>query len=242
MPNFISRAQALSHVNINILSNAQRIEMSLESISVSPALSPLTNFQTCFPEVAHSTVGWLEKSGRIWRATQNTVEFFERDTGYSVYCWEYKPSKFATISNVCEFVTSRKRIYYLVTIQLTSGSLVCVLEFNRLIKVIELAVNVASVCFINSIALIRSPLNSFHGMAVLGCHGGYVIMLDLQLNVGMDKSLNIYKTLVHASTQEISSKDSLKLAHQFAKDGVHGFFNLNSKAIYGGHHFFLCVT
>ena len=216
--------------------------MSLEAISVSPTLSPLTKFQTCFPAAAHSTVGWLEKSGRIWRATQNTVEFFERDTGYLVYCWEYKPSKFATICNVCECVATRRRIYYLVTIQLTSGTLVCLLDFNRLIKVIELPVNVASVCFINnSTSLTRSPFNSFHGISVFGCHGGHVIMLDLQLNVGMDKSLNVYKTLVHASTQEIASKDALKFAHRFAKDGKHAFFNLNSKGTFERGYFFLPV-
>lgn len=210
--------------------------MSLEAISVAPSLSPLTNFQTCFPEAAHSTVGWLEKSGRTWRATQNTVEFFERDTGYLVYSWEYKPSKFASICNVCECVATRRKIYYLVTIQLTSGTLVCLLEFNRLIKVIELPMNVASVCFINnSTTLPRSPFNSFHGIAVFGCHGGHVIMLDLQLNVGMDKSLNIYKTFEHSSIQDITSKDALKFAHQFAKDDKHAFFNLNSKATVKGH-------
>lgn len=204
--------------------------MSLESNFV----SCLTSFQTSFPEASNSKVGWLEKSGRIWRATQNTVEFFERDTGYSQYCWEYKPSKSAVICNVCECETPRGRIYYLLAIRLTSSSLVCLLEFNRLIKVIELPVDIGCMCFFNySAALTYSALGSFHGIIALGCHGGHVITMDLQLDVGMNKSLDVYKTLVHASIRELLPRDSPKVARQqLLKDGIHVYFNLNSKKQY----------
>ena len=211
--------------------------MSLESSFV----SPLTTFQTVFPEASHSKVGWLEKSKRIWRATHNTVEFFERDTGCSLYCWEYKQSKSATIFNVCECVTPHGRIYYLVTIQLASSNLVCLMEFNRLIKVIELPFTICCVCFFNhSTALPRSPLSSFHGIMVCGCHGGHVIAMDLQLDVGMEKSINVYKKIVHSSIREILPKDSPKVARQqLLKDGIHAYFNLNSKTI---SYFLICLA
>ena len=191
-------------------------------------MSSLTNFQTYFPEATNSKVGWLEKSGRIWRATQNTVEFFERDTGYSLYCWEYKPSKSATICDVCECVTSRGRIYYLVIVHLTSSNLVCLLEFNRLIKVIELPVKITCTSFFNhSAALSHSPLGSFRGIIAFGCHGGHVITMDLQLDVGMEKS---FKTFIPSSIKEILPRDSPKVARQqLLRDGIHVFFNLNSK-------------
>lgn len=201
--------------------------MSLESIS----LSPLTNFQTYFPEASHSKVGWLEKSGRIWRATQNIVEFFERDTGHSLYCWEYKPSKAATICNVCECETTRGKVYYLIVVQLTSHSLVCLLEFNRIVKLIELPVNISSLCFFNhSAALAHSILSPFYGIITFGCHGGRVITMDLQLDTDMDKSLNIHKKLVHSTTREITTRDSPKVARQqLLRDRIHIYFNLNSK-------------
>ena len=200
--------------------------MSLESIFV----SSLTNFQTCFPEAADSKVGWLEKSGRIWRATQNIVEFFERDTGYSLYCWEYKPSKSATICNVCECVTTRGKIYYLTIVHLTSSSLVCLLEFNRLIKVIELPVKITCISFFNhSTSLTHLPLGSFHGILAFGCHGGQVFTMDLQLDIAMEKS---FKTFVPSPIKEILPKDSSKVARQLLRDGIHVIFNLNSKKPY----------
>ena len=201
--------------------------MSLDSVFV----SSLTNFQTYFPEAANSKVGWLEKSGRIWRATQNTVEFFERDTGHSLYCWEYKPSKAATICNVCECETTRRKIYYLIIVHLASSSVVCLLEFNRLIKVIELPVKITCTSFFNhSAALIHSPLASFRGIVVFGCYGGGVYTMDLQLDVGMEKSLNIVKTFVPSSIREIFPRDSPKVARQqLLRNGIHVFFNLNSK-------------
>ena len=199
--------------------------------SESAFVSSLTYFQTCFPEAANSKVGWLEKSGRIWRATQNTVEFLDNKTGHSLHSWSYEPSKSATIWDVCECETTRGRIYYLIIIHLASSNLVCLLEFNRLIKVIELPVKISCACFFNhSASVTHSPLASFHGIGVLGCHGGSAITMDLQFDVGMKKSLNIYKTTAPSSIREIMPRDSPKVARQqLLRDGIHVFFNLNSK-------------
>jgi len=191
----------------------------------------VTNFQTSFPDSSNSKVGWLEKSGRIWRATQNVVEFFERDTGYSLYSWEYKASKSATIWSVHECETTHEKICYLIAIQLAGSSLVCLLEFNRVIKMIEVPMKVTSLCFFNNpSAMAYSALSSFRGIIVLGCHGGDVLTMDLQLDVGMSKSIDVCKK--YSPIREISSRDSPKVARQqLLKDGIHVFFNLNSKEL-----------
>ena len=199
--------------------------------SESALVSSSTYFQAFFPEEANSKVGWLEKSGRIWKATENAVEFFDNKTGQSLYSWSYKPSKSATIWNVCECETTRGKIYYLIIIHLPSSSLVCLLEFNRLIKMIELPVKISCTCFFNhSASVTHSPFASFHGIVVLGCHGGSAITMDLQFDIGMEKSLNIYKTIAPSSIREILPRDSPKAARQqLLRNGIHVFFNLNSK-------------
>lgn len=202
--------------------------MSLQPFFV----SSVTSFQTHFPEDVDCKVGWLEKTGRIWRATQNIVEFFECDTGHSLYTWEYTPSKYAIIQNVCECETSVRKIYYLLTIRLTSSSVVCLLEFNRLIKAIELPVKIASQCYFNySTGLTYSTaLSSFNGIVVLGCYGGHVLTMDLQLDVAMENSID--DEFTHASLQEINPSDSPKVTRQqLLKEGIHVCFDLNSKLL-----------
>jgi len=193
--------------------------------------SPMIGFQTWYLDSEHSSVGWLEKSKRIWKATQNVVEFFNRDTGQVVYYWEYKRAKSAIIYNVCECEDEHGKIYYLTVIHSGNSSLVCLLDFNRLVKIIELPVKITAMCDSSGAATLSaySLLSAFHGVASFGCSGGLVLMVDMQMDVNMNKCLD-EKSCNPVSLREINPKDSPKVARQqLLKSGVHVFYNLSSK-------------
>ena len=193
--------------------------------------SPMIGFQTWYLDSEHSRVGWLEKSKRIWKATQNVVEFFNRDTGQVAYYWEYKRAKSAIIYNVCECEDEHGKIYYLTVIHSGNSSLVCLLDFNRLVKIIELPVKITAMCDSSGAATLSaySLLSAFHGVASFGCSGGLVLMVDIQMDINMNKCLD-EKSCNPVSLREINPKDSPKVARQqLLKNGVHVFYNLNSK-------------
>ncbi|XP_065890104.1 protein ELYS-like isoform X2 [Dysidea avara] len=192
-------------------------------------VSPMIGFQTWYLDNEHSSVGWLEKSKRIWKATQNVVEFFNRDTGQVAYYWEYKRTKSAVICDVCEVEDEHGKIYYLTVIHSGNSSVVCLLNFNRLVKIIELPVKITAMCNTSGAATLSaySLMSAFHGVASFGCSGGFVLMVDMQMDINMKKCLD-EKICTPVSLREINPKDSPKVARrQLLKSGVHVYYNLN---------------
>ena len=197
-------------------------------------VTPMIGFQTWYPDSQNSSVGWLEKSKKIWRATQNVVEFIDRDTGQVAYYWEYKRSKSAVINDVCECEDEQGKIYYLTVIHSGNSSVVCLLDYNRLVKIIELPAKITAMCNSSGAATLSaySLLSAFHGVASFGCSGGHTFMVDLQMDINMNKCLD-EKSCTPVALREINPKDSPKVARKhLLKSGVHVFYSLSSKERY----------
>ena len=124
-----------------------------------------------------------ECNNRVWLYNQNCVLLVEATTGKCIHRWKCSYGK---IKKVCEMVVGAG-CYLTVLSTLNSeanGDVVILLNTSSLsiVKSIYVAENISSLSIVQHSPLAHSLLNTFAGIVAIGCYGGRIFLVNLNLN------------------------------------------------------------